>query len=180
MSIFGKPVTGGQVIVGYLWVATAIVLMIRVLLVTVGLLLAGLCIQVIWLQFAPMSWWVDYRSVSLIPDRDNGEWVRIERYVDPDETVIPVRRFVELKEFRPGLGLINRCVNTADITAEQDESPYVFWELNTYVGCDVRQLEGRNLLLRVTYQIQLPYGYSKKRSFRLGPMRVQNGQLIAG
>lgn len=143
-------------------------------------------IQKLFIDLAPMSWWIDYRAADIVTDRNGQQlvwlWRRngwISRWLQP---TIATTRYSKVQQFVEG-GVLNRCVD--DVVSTSDVAPstreYVYFRIHEALprACsDLKDFEGEEIYLSFSWRITLPYTVFKLKPFRLGPYVVQDGRLV--
>jgi hypothetical protein len=147
-----------------------------------GLAAAGLATFVVFFgmyayyDWSPMETWIDYRSVESYRGMGGNEMIRVIRLKHKNDVF--VLRLTELQEIQ-GNEVARYCqwsmVPATDGPLE-DRSVY---RLHEMIGplCDLRQLEGKKLMLLVVFDLTLPFDTHKRKPFRVGPYVVTNSRL---
>jgi len=157
--------------------------LIRFFGATVFVFVGFVAAQLIYYSLAPMSWWVDYTNIEILPTPiGQEELIRIHRSVPKSRGIVVVRRLTEVQEETP-LGMRQYCLNVLETAASSASNPSILSGLQDYVGerCAkmvLPSLEGHKVKLQILYQaIVPPYSLGKTKTFIIGPFVVRDGVL---
>src|SRR5215204_267501 len=150
---------------------------------TVFVFVGFVAAQLIYYSLAPMSWWVDYTNIEILPTpMGQEELIRIHRSVPPERGIVVVRRLTEVQEETPQ-GMRQYCLNVLETAASSASNPSILSGLQDYVGERCAKmvfpgLEGHTVKLQILYQAIIPpYSIGKTKTFIIGPFVIRNGIL---